>query len=150
MPMSFERVLLPTDGREISEPAETRVIEIALEAGASVEVVHVLDALALPVAEHKEALLETLDSEAHAIVDRVVQRAQDAGVAEVSGTVTRGKAAPHIVDIADELGCDLIVMGTHGRAENQPYILGSVTVRVLRHSPVEVLVVPTHSDRRKE
>jgi nucleotide-binding universal stress UspA family protein len=148
--MSFERILLPTDGGEISEPSETRAIELALEAGASLEVAHILDALALPVAEHKEALLKTLESEAHAIVDRVVQRAQDAGVAEVNGTVARGKAAPHIVDLADELGSDLILMGTHGRAENQPYILGSVTARVLQHPPVEVLVVPTHSDRRKE
>ncbi|ELZ76276.1 hypothetical protein C454_18304 [Haloferax gibbonsii ATCC 33959] len=146
--MSFDCILVPTDGGDTNEPAETRAIQLAAEQGASLEVLHVVEALSLPVGDHRDALLETLDSEANAIVDRVVGRAADAGVVDATGTVTHGRAPSRIVEIAAKRGCDVIVMGTHGRAENQPYILGSVTARVLQHSPVEVLVVPTHTDRK--
>lgn len=145
--MGFERLLLPTDGSAVSEPAETRAIELAREWGASLDVVHVIEATALPLGEHREGLIETLEAEAGAFVNSVVRRAEDAGVADVSGTVVRGKPYEAILDLVDERGCDVIVMGTHGRAEHQPYVLGSVTARVLQHTPIEVLVVPTHQDR---
>jgi nucleotide-binding universal stress UspA family protein len=144
--MGFERMLLPTDGSAVSEPAETRAIELAREWGAALDVVTVVEATALPLGEHREGLLETLETEGEAFVDSVVGRATEAGVTDVSGTVVRGKPHEAIIDLAAERGSDVVVMGTHGRAKHQPYVLGSVTARVLQHSPVEVLVVPTRRD----
>jgi nucleotide-binding universal stress UspA family protein len=146
--MSFERILLPTDGSTASERAAARAIDLATESGAALEVLHVLEDRPLPFGEHSDALRETLESEAEAFVDAVVERASDAGVGTVDGTVVRGTPYETIVALAEERGCDLVVMGTHGRTEHEPYVLGSVTVRVLQHSPVEVLVVPTHETVR--
>jgi len=73
---------------------------------------------------------------------------RDAGESRV---VTRARAdgKPNEVfeDLTTEHGCDLVAVGTHGRADQQPYVLGSVTARVLQHSPVDVLVVPTRDER---
>jgi nucleotide-binding universal stress UspA family protein len=141
--VSFERVLLPTDGSAISRPAERRAIELASEAGASLVVLHVLELYGPPLEEHRDALRDELTREARAFVDRIVERATDAGVADATGTVEEGRAPEEIVAVATERDCDVVVMGTHGRANHQPYVLGSVTARVLQESPVEVLVVPT-------
>lgn len=140
--MSVERILLPTDGSPASEAAAERAIELARESGADLHVLHVLELLALPF-EHSEALRTTLASEAAEFVDGIVARAKDAGVGEVDGTVRKGRPYETILGVAEERGCDLIVMGSSGRARHPPDVLGSVTARVLQHSPVEVLVVPT-------
>jgi nucleotide-binding universal stress UspA family protein len=146
--MSFERILLPTDGSTVSEPAESRAIELADEADAVLEVVHVIEAPAIPLGDHREPLLENLEDEANAFVESVARRASEAGVTDVNKTVAHGKPHEAILDTAEERDCDLIVVGTHGRAEHQPYVLGSVTARLLQHSPVKVLVVPTHDGRK--
>jgi nucleotide-binding universal stress UspA family protein len=144
--VSFERVLLPTDGSAVSRPAERRGIELVRESGGSLDVLHVLELYGPPFAEHRDDLAESLTAEARGVVDRVVERATEAGVAAATGTVREGRAAEEIVAFAGEQGCDVVVMATRGRANHQPYALGSVTARVLQSSPVEVLVVPTVDD----
>ena len=52
-----------------------------------------------------------------------------------------GEAAPSIVRFAREAGCELIVMGTHGRSGLERLILGSVAEHVLRQAPCPVLTV---------
>ncbi|GAB4173105.1 MAG: universal stress protein [Rhodocyclaceae bacterium] len=51
-----------------------------------------------------------------------------------------GEAASVIVKLAGELGCELICMGTHGRGSVAAVLLGSVAAKVLRLSPVPVLL----------
>jgi nucleotide-binding universal stress UspA family protein len=53
-----------------------------------------------------------------------------------------GDPVPEILDAATALGSDVIIMGTHGRAGLERLLLGSVTERVVRRSPVPVLTVP--------
>ena len=144
--MGYSRILVPTDGSVINEPAETRAFELASESGASLLAVHALEQTALPLGEHRAAMTETLEREAKEFVESVVTRAQAAGVSDVDGAVLGGRPYDAIVQAATSEGCDLIVMGTHGRSKHQPYVLGSVTARVLQHSPIEVLVVPTHGE----
>jgi nucleotide-binding universal stress UspA family protein len=148
--MTVEHVLLPTDGSDASRSAEDRGIRLALNDGARLTVLHVLEDLALPVGEHTDRLRETLTIEVEAFVERVADRAEHAGVEGVEGVVRHGRADKEIVSAATELDCDAIVLGTHGRSEREPYLLGGVTSRVLRHSAVPVFVVPTHADRRPE
>jgi nucleotide-binding universal stress UspA family protein len=128
--VSFERILLPTDGSAVSRPAERRAIELARGSGASLAVLHVLEPYG-PAADHRDALREELTREARAFVEEAVARATDAGVADATGTVREGTAAEEIVAFAEERGCDVVVMGTRGRANHGPYALGSVTARVL-------------------
>ena len=50
-------------------------------------------------------------------------------------------AASAIVDLAEELGADLIIMGTRGHTGLKHVLLGSVAERTLRHAPCSVLTV---------
>lgn len=46
-----------------------------------------------------------------------------------------------IIDLADEVAADLIVLGTHGRGEISAFLLGSTGHRVLAHANADVLIV---------
>lgn len=60
----------------------------------------------------------------------------------VDTKIIRGVAASEgIVQIANEIGADLIIMGSHGRTGVKKMMLGSVAQNVLTQSPVPVLVV---------
>jgi len=54
--------------------------------------------------------------------------------------------ARHILEILDKLGCDLIVMGTHGRSWLKDFLFGSLTEEVVRlaRCPVMVVKSPAH------
>lgn len=52
--------------------------------------------------------------------------------------------ADGILAAAEQVGADAIVIGTHGRSMASHWILGSVTERVIRDSPVPIFVVPSH------
>ena len=66
------------------------------------------------------------------------------GADEVSVEVPTGVPGEEIVRIATEQGASLVVMGTTGRGSASAVYLGSVSHRVVRHSPVPVLLVPPH------
>jgi universal stress protein A len=57
----------------------------------------------------------------------------------VTHLILEGDPAEVIVDVAREHGCDLIVMGTHGRSGLGRLVLGSVAEQVIRHAPCPVL-----------
>jgi nucleotide-binding universal stress UspA family protein len=55
--------------------------------------------------------------------------------------IREASARPAIVDVALELNCQMIVMGTHGRSGLEHLLMGSVAEYVVRHSRVPVLTV---------
>lgn len=59
----------------------------------------------------------------------------------VESHVVQGEIAPSIVRLANELGCDLIVMGSHGRTGLTGLLLGSVASKVMHLSPIPVTFV---------
>ena len=65
----------------------------------------------------------------------------DAGVEAVGTLVVKDKdAGAAIVEVAARLGCDLIVMSTHGLSGIRRSVLGSVADHVVHHSSVPVLL----------
>lgn len=63
---------------------------------------------------------------------------------DCNALLVQGVYAEKILSEADRLQCDLIVVGSHGKGMARQLLLGSTSERVLRDSPVPVLVVPTH------
>ena len=70
----------------------------------------------------------------------VADRAAERGV-PAETAVERGVPHEAILEYAAENDADAIVMATHGRTGVERFLLGSVTERVVRRSPVPVLVV---------
>lgn len=129
----YDTILLPTDGHPRTPQAVEHALNVAELADATVHLVSV-------------ATPEVTEAEARAAVDAADDLAADRGVPTRS-TVLDGRPYEEILEYADEIGVDLIVMGTQGRSGLDRFMLGSVTERVLRTSDVPVLAVRLDDER---
>jgi nucleotide-binding universal stress UspA family protein len=142
----YKKILVPTDGSGLSDQAVTAAIAFARAYGASIVALSVVEPYSLVGTEGAMTLdlnaeMNTLQQAARNNVDRVAQEAQAAGVA--CATVTSFSAMPHdeIIQVAQQNGCDLIFMATHGKRGLGRLVAGSVTQNVLAHSTIPVLVL---------
>ena len=136
----FKNILLPTDGSPVSEAAIANGVVFARSIGAKltgfyvIPEFHVLSYRSGTLAE-TEAAFER-DSRAHA--DRYLALIRDsalaAGVACETAYATGDHPYEAIVKAAQDHGCDLILMASHGRRGVKGFLLGSETQKVLTHS----------------
>ena len=146
--MPYSHLLVPSDGSDRSQRAVREAVRLAVALGARITVLTVEQQPRMPVPGMGERLdgatLATLASAAREESERVLAEALAiAAAAGVAATVERiSGERPHqaIVAAADRLGCDLIVMASHGRRGFQRMLLGSQTQRVLVQASVPVLV----------
>jgi nucleotide-binding universal stress UspA family protein len=135
----FETIVLATDGSEHSSRAIPVAAEIASKFGSEVVVVHVL--------EHTLARLDVYDlespTEAADIADAAVRDLKDRGCSarpEIRRAAV-GHTARAILDVVEEEGADLVLIGSRGLGELSGLLPGSVTHRALHLAHVPVLVV---------
>ncbi|MEN8182232.1 MAG: universal stress protein [Myxococcota bacterium] len=137
-------ILAATDFSENAEHALTVAIELAGQVGAELHVVHCIDlpvpifnpyALSIP-----DSILTQARDESIRLLQKAVKRAEDAGVGAQSH-LGDAPAAAAISQLAEELGADLVVMGTRGHTGLKHVLLGSVAERTLRLAPCSVLTV---------
>ncbi|MFC7173461.1 universal stress protein [Haloplanus litoreus] len=122
----FDELLIAVDGSDCARTAAKYGLELAATYDADVEVVTVYGG----------------DTErGQAILDDIADMAGDVGVT-VGTELLAGKPAKAITARAGERSADLIVVGRRGRSGVRARLLGTVTERVLRRSPVPVLTVP--------
>ena len=141
---SFQKILVPVDFTEASERALDHGIELAKQFGSSLTLVHVYslpvynfpDGSFIPTAE----VIASLASAAQQQLDAWVSKRRASGV-EIRGELRSGSPAEEICKLANEVGADLIVIGTHGRGLLGRALLGSVAQNVIRHATQPVLTV---------
>ena len=142
----FKHILLPTDGSSLSEAAIRKGIQFSKSIGARVTGFYAMPEF--HVFTYKTEMLEDTkeqfarDSKAHAkkYLDVIEKAANDAGV--VCDTVLATSDEPYeaIIQTAQDQGCDLIMMASHGRRGVRALLLGSETHKVLTHTKLPVLV----------
>src|SRR5215469_4098029 len=141
----YRHILIPTDGSELAEHGVAHGLALAKSVGAKVSVIFVIE----PFPEMTGRFLETLKGyvelrkeQAASALDRAANAAKEAGVS--CETIQVENAQPHqgIIAAAEDKGCDLIVMSSHGRSGLSMLLLGSVTNKVLTHAKTPVLVCP--------
>ncbi len=137
----YERILLPTDGSETTEHALEHAIDLADRYDAELHVLYVVDATIVADDVDTGAIVEEFETAGERIVDDVAEQARAADVESVTTAVVRGTPHREILAYADAHDVDLLVVGTHGRAGIERFLLGSVTEKVVRLSEVPVLVV---------
>jgi nucleotide-binding universal stress UspA family protein len=142
-------VLVATDGSETANRAVERAARVAAAVGARVHVLTAYEPLRAPrVAAGRGAPAEVgewhigSDSRADAILDEACSAMRVAGV-EAEAHARKGSPAEAIIDVAEEIGADLIVVGNKGLAGTRRYLLGSVPDKVSHHAPCSVLIVHT-------
>jgi nucleotide-binding universal stress UspA family protein len=139
-----KNILVPTDLGEGAEEALEYACELAQTFGAKLHLLNVIGIPALGVPELGVALTSTvIDSiirDNQAALDRLAEAKRCK--AQIGQVLLRtGDARDVINQVARELDCDLIVMGTHGRRGVARALLGSVTETVMRTAPCPVLAV---------
>jgi nucleotide-binding universal stress UspA family protein len=139
----YDDILLPTDGSDAVAEAADHAATIAERFDATVHVLSVADTRnrfespsagistdAWQQAESERASAAASETAALLPDDLPVDTATESGIPR-----------DVIVEYAESSGIDMIVMATHGRTGLQHYLIGSVTEKVVRRSPVPVVTV---------
>ncbi|MBL8473447.1 MAG: universal stress protein [Rhodocyclaceae bacterium] len=144
----FRHLLVPTDGSDLSTSTVERAVSFARETGANIT--FMFSKPEFPVAMFSEGILidpvsparfeEAAAAQAADILKKAVDAAATAGVAADSVAKTSDMPYEAIIAAAEEKGCDLIFMASHGRRGISAVLLGSETQKVLTHSKIPVLV----------
>ncbi|MFB6079723.1 MAG: universal stress protein [Haloferacaceae archaeon] len=145
----YDEILVPTDGSAAAERAIDHAVDLAARYDARIHAFYVVDTSAYAALEGAgTTVVDVLEEQGEEAVDEIVAAAEAAGV-EVERVVRHGSPHRNILDYIDEANVDLVVMGTHGRQGLDRYLLGSVTERVVRSSPVPVLTVRKDEDEEE-
>ena len=135
----YRHILIPTDGSELAEHG----LALAKSLAAKVSVIFVVE----PFSELTGRFLEAVATyaqlrreQAASALNRVANAAKEAGVS--CETIQVENEQPHqgIIAAAEEKGCDLVVMSSHGRSGLSKLLVGSVANKVLAHAKTPVLV----------
>ena len=149
---AYRRVLVGTDGSETASAAVRHAAALAGAMGAELVVVtaYATDPLhERTLADERERAPEDVRwviTDAGEAEDRLVAArriAADVGVAKVRTRAEHGDPADVLIATAEELLCDVIVVGNRGMAGASRFLLGSVPNKVSHHAPCDVLIVPT-------
>jgi len=139
----YRHILIPTDGSELAEHGVAHGLALAKSLGAKVSVIFVVE----PFSEMSGRFLEVVATyvelrkeQAASVLDRVAKAAKEAGVSCDAIQVESGQPHQAIIAAAEDKGCDLIVMSSHGRSGLSVLLIGSVTNKVLTHAKIPVLV----------
>ena len=128
------KILLATDGSRFSQDAAQLVMRLPWPASRDLTVLSVSENRQ----QHDPQQLEALEREA--------ERFTAAGGWTPQTLARRGQAANEIVSAAEELGADVIAMGSRGLGGVKRFVLGSVSEQVMTYAPCSVLIArqPDH------
>jgi nucleotide-binding universal stress UspA family protein len=142
----FKHILLPTDGSELSAAAIQQGIHFAKSIGAKVTGLYAmpLQHTFFPEMEVPTQALEQAAQRCKELAKThllaIEKEAKEMGVA--CDVVYESSDSPYdaIIQVAEQKGCDLIMMASHGRRGVGALLIGSETQKVLTHSKIPVLV----------
>jgi nucleotide-binding universal stress UspA family protein len=144
---AIQKILVPTDFSAHSDEAFRAAHTLARATGAEVIVFHVADPPAV-ASEGGLLVAEPGKAKMTDVWDRFknLQATDPAVRVEHVVIVAERPGAAHVLEMLDKAGCDLIVMGTHGRSWLRNRLFGSVTEEVVRlaRCPVMVVKAPAH------
>lgn len=139
----IKKIVIATDGSEYTKKSVEFAVKLAKELDAEVHGIYVMDTAAfvsVPLDAALEDILEVLREEGRRAVEYVEKVAKENGV-KVKTEILEGYPAEMIVKYAEEIGADLISVGTLGKSGIERFILGSVSEKVIRLSKIPVMVV---------
>lgn len=143
----YTHVLVAIDGSDLADRALDHAIAIAKAVKSDVTVVTVSESAAMIgayadgfYAIDQSELTKGQEEAAKSLLDKAEAKVKAAGLPVKTVHVQDSFPAEGIVDTAQNIGADLIVMGSHGRRGLGRLLLGSQTSNVLAHTKTPVLV----------
>ncbi len=134
----FRRILVPVKPGDIGREVLATALRLAKQSGGSVRVINVLK---VPMAQPLGADLGGAEQDGLDVVEEARETGADQGVG-VDGVVVRARSRSEaIVAEAQEIGADLVMMGSSPRWRSQSRFFSPLVDEVLRAAPCEVMVV---------
>jgi nucleotide-binding universal stress UspA family protein len=145
----FSSIVVGTDGSDTATLAVRQAVDMAGAVGGTLELVSAF----APVpeqrlrAERRDAPEDvqwaiTPQQEVQATLESAADIARAAGV-KVNTHARQGDPADAILDVAEEQGSDLVIVGNKGMSGAKRFLLGSVPNKVSHHAPCSVLIIRT-------
>lgn len=141
------RVLLATDSSSEAALAAQSAVELCEKTGSELHVVHVGEYLSTFYAYTEEEPAELRDN-AQRLLDEEIERIRAEGGRIAEAHLRLGQAAEQIVNLSEELGVGVIVVGSRGLSALRRAVLGSVSENVVRHAHCPVFVVRRDEETR--
>jgi len=154
----YRRILVPVDGSDASSLGLAQAVGLAKDQKAQLRILNVVDDLVMaPMMMEPTGtadlgyMLDSLRAAGAKALKAAAAAAKKSGArAEAVQVESRGRSVSEVILAeAKRSKCDLIVMGTHGRRGLNRLLLGSDAERVLRESPVPVLLSRETGGRRR-
>jgi nucleotide-binding universal stress UspA family protein len=145
----FGAIVVGTDGSETARKAVREAVELAKSVGATLDIVSAYEPVSHQrLREESRQAPEDLQwmvnprEDVEATLREAAEEVEDAGV-RVETFAREGDPADAILDVAEERGSDLIVVGNKGMTGAKRFLLGSVPNKVSHHAPCSVLIIRT-------
>lgn len=142
----YVTMLMPVDGSEVSNHAANQGLMLAKALGSRVIFQYVIDIsiVTLPDAEmgisNIDAIRKSFTEQGNKVIAAFSASAKEMGV-NFETFITEGDVHDEIINLAEEKGAELIVMGTHGRRGLNRLLLGSVAESVTKRARCPVLLI---------
>ncbi len=145
-----QKILIATDGANDSGLAIKRAVDLAEKVDCELHVVYVMILSHWMLPDNlSEAQFRQLKHQAQEVLDGQVEKASEAGGNVTQGYLRTGRRADEeVIDLAEEIEADMIVVGSRGAGTITRAIMGSDAESIVRHAAVPVLVVRSESTDR--
>jgi len=151
----ISKILYATDLSENSAYAFRYAVNTAQKHNATIHILHVLSYPPFPTAVYeiagdqlsklfkwsKPVMLEKIKKRLDAIIQREIKDYRNF-MKRISVEVVEGDPSNKILEVADELKADLLIMGTHSKGIIAHTFLGSVATQVLQRTRIPVFIIP--------
>lgn len=136
---SYDKILVPTDFTVNSDHAFKHAVILARQNNAKIYLLHVLPELEKT---NKEKAHTVLKQDLEEFAQKELKNHPDDFAHFVEPMTAAGNPVHRILEAADSLKVDIIIMGTHGKGIIDHALLGSISEKVLKKARVPVFIVP--------
>jgi nucleotide-binding universal stress UspA family protein len=138
MGMLPERILLATDGSEDAIRATEAASDLANKSGAELHVVHVWHDVG---GFAHDFVKRELRRQGQEVLDEQVEKITAAGGAVAKAHLRRGRTSNQVIDLCEEIGAGLLVVGSRGLGTVQRILMGSQSEEIVHRAQIPVLVL---------
>ena len=139
----FTKILVPVDGSDNSYKALEAALVLSEKLGSNISVVNVMEQVPITHIESEKLLNELLEAykkENQEILSKCSDIAHQKGIT-IKTVLLQGNPAPVILDYSKKENFDLVIMGSRGMGKFKELILGSVSSKIVHHSPCAIMII---------
>jgi nucleotide-binding universal stress UspA family protein len=137
-----QKIIVADDGSAFAQKAVDKAVELAKKEESEIICVNVVeDYCPIGLTEIDCTVVRELQmKEANTVIANAADKFKKAAV-NARAIIETGSPAEMIIEVAKREGADMIIAASHGKHGAKKFALGSVTARLIEHSPVPVLVM---------